>query len=33
MHHVRKGTTKAVKFLGKQIKKVIKNRKKKIKAN
>lgn len=27
MHHVRKGTSKAVKFLGKQIKKAIENRK------
>jgi hypothetical protein len=27
IHHVRKGTSKAVKFLGKQIKKAIENRK------
>ena len=30
MHHVRKGTSKAVKFLGKQIKKAIENRKAKV---
>ena len=33
MYHVRKGTSKAVKYLGKQIKKAIKNRKKKVKTN
>lgn len=33
MHHVRKGTSKAIKYLGKQIKKAIENRKKKVKTN
>ena len=30
IHHVRKGTSKAVKYLGKQIKKAIENRKAKV---